>query len=438
MRRYISLLLLGVLLTAVASACSNEPKGKKNEPVTLKAAVASEGQFAKFKGYLEEKFPHVTFDVIGVLDRAQGEMIDLTLKQPEDWTKFQELNRSIIEDDQPDFYFGYIPAPYSDQAELVDLNPLLQFNQITLNPVQRSLFGLDQSFDKKLEVVSPTYIRDLLFINRKMFQSHHITEPSSHLSWDQFRQLAEPFASPPVKSGYMLPSVDLISNLYRISNVIGLSAVDENGQVMIHQEPWRELARQLVGDLKNGTAKLASAPTSERPWSRTAMYMGSTADLHKFALGNENPEDWTVMAFPYSPEAYDSELHMSEIFSIDSSSRYINEVWEMLEYLLGEEAAMDITSRNLSTYAVTYTEHILSSGLQLDVLNQIGDRPANAKPSSPSRLSRSGNTALFQALNRQLNLVVNEDIGLDEAWDQLEVIVNEMNANPANFENNSE
>ncbi|RJX41252.1 hypothetical protein D3P09_04510 [Paenibacillus pinisoli] len=66
-RLSITLTLL-VLIAALASGFTAGPKAKKREPVTLKAAISSEGHFAKYKGYLEEKFPHVTFELISVLD----------------------------------------------------------------------------------------------------------------------------------------------------------------------------------------------------------------------------------------------------------------------------------------------------------------------------------------------------------------------------------
>lgn len=439
MRKSVKLLLLLILCSVIATACSiGQREQKERSPVTLKVVTHSERAFSLYKSYLEEKFPHVTLEVIGILELAQAEQIDIVSDLPDHKEKLRELNRTIIEEENPDIYFGYAPELYSEQVELVDLNERIQFNQVELNPIQRSLHGLDQSPGKKLTYITPTYSRDLLYMNRNKFQSNNITEPITRLTWEQFRQLAESFAkSEPLSSvGYVLPSGNLTSNLLSLARMNGIDLQDETGRVIVHHAVWRQLAEQMTDDLNNGVATLKDTSTSAHQWSETAMYMGSPADIYHLVQGGEKPEDWFIMDMPYSLAAPGHSYSVSDIFSIDSKSRHIEEAWELLAYLLTEEAAIDIAGRNLSSGIVTYTEHIISGGLSLDVLNNIQEQSTAAPPSSVS-LSEIGYKALYEMLNKQLSSVMNDDTELSDAWDQLEEMITAMNAASENFRDTS-
>lgn len=417
----VPLLLLAAMLM---QGCSSIGFGSKDKSkVTLKVLTSS-NQFNAYVPLLQEKFPHLSFEVVDVNGKLREE------NTPAGEREARALE--IIEAEKPDLYYNFSPNYYTDESRLVDLSPMLVRDQVQLNDVQQHIVTATIDSEGVLNRLSPTVDRFVMFVNRKLLQENNVAEPVAPVSWESFRETALALKEKkPSLFGYEMS--DSWWSYYPIfvgETMMGLRWI-ENGQLTLDRPEWRALTEQLVEDYKVLVAKNEGHNPDFAERQHTGMFIGRASYVHTMLSSNATAEDWPMLEAPKGlgytgPTPYS----LTAALSLDKSSKHIDEAWELIVYLMSEEGASLISSNSLASGFVTYPQFVNIGDFPIDVIYQSEGRAA---PSSVETLKHASYLQFYSAMDEQLSGAANGLFPFDQAWSRFETIVRELNADPANF-----
>ncbi|MFD0588181.1 ABC transporter substrate-binding protein [Paenibacillus sp. GCM10027627] len=422
-----------MLLTAVVflSGCSIGGVNKKErDPITVKVMTYSDNDFSKFKNYIQNQFPHITIETVDLFSLLNKENIQLGTGN--------ERIREIILEQKADFYFRMTPEAYvgENDLEMLDLAPLLQRDNIELNDIQQQMVA-DATVNGKLPYLSPTFDREVLFINRKLFQESGTAEPTGPISWNEFRELAKSVADgSPDSSGYQLESFGWQLTYQTIANYNGLRLVDENNQLMPNREEWKQLAQQLVQDIQDGLlSTVETFQSSYQNDSKTGMFIGDVKALYRLQANNATADEWSMIGLPTPFNGdYDNprnQLMPSSMFQLDSKSPHTEALWEVVAHLMSKEAAAHIANDMMAPGLITYQEQLSFGSLKLDAFTgpvEIRDRAA------AGQLTNEAYAKLNEAFRSQFEAIEKTGLEFEQGWANIEKVVDEINGDLTNFE----
>ncbi|MFF2886893.1 ABC transporter substrate-binding protein [Paenibacillus sp. NPDC057967] len=417
----VPLLLLAALLM---QGCSSIGIGSKDKSkITLKV-LASSSQFNAYVPLLKEKFPHLSFEVVDVNGKLREENTPATERE--------SRAVQIIEEEQPDLYYSFSPDYYTEESRLVDLSPLLERDHVQLNEIQQQVVASTIDSERVLTRLSPSIDRYVLYINRKLFQQHHIAEPTAPVSWELFRETALALKEKNQSlSGYEMSGSWW--SYYPIlvgETMMGLRWI-ENSQLTLDRPEWRAITEQLIEDYSNQVSKNDGYNPDFKERSRTGMFVERASYVHNMLSSNATAEGWSMIELPKGlgytgPAPY----LLTAALSLDKSSKHIDEAWEVIVYLMSEEGASLISSNSLSSGFVTYPQFVNIGDFPTDVIYQSEGRAA---PKSVETLKHAAYLQFDSILQKQLGAAASGSITFDQAWAEVENIVSELNADPANF-----
>lgn len=419
--KFVPLLLLAALLL---QGCSGIGFGSKDKSkVTLKVLTSST-QFNAYVPLLQEKFPHLSFEVVDV----NGKLREENTPAGEREARAME----IIEAEEPDLYYNFSPNYYTGDSRLVDLSPLLERDHVQLNDTQQQIVTATIDSEGVLNQLSPSVDRYVLFVNRKLLKEYNIAEPAAPVSWDLFRETAAALRDKNQSlSGYEM-SVSWWSyyNIFVGETMMGLRRI-ENGQLTLDRPEWRALTEQLVNDYQAQIAKNDGYILDFKERLRTGMFIERASYIHNMLSSNATTEGWSMLEAPKGlGYAGPTPYLLSAALSLDKSSKHIDEAWEVIVYLMSEEGASLISSNSLASGFVTYPQFVNIGDFPTDAIYQSEGRGA---PKSVETLKYAASLQLDSAIQEQLSAAANGSVPFDQAWSEVENIVREMNADPANF-----
>jgi len=416
------LLAVILLLAILAQGCSAIGIGKEEKKEITMKVLASSSDFAKYIPLLNEKFPHITFEVIDVYRQMIREGIETA--------KWDERLVEIIKEQKADFHMDMSPEYYIENYPLLDMAPLLTRDRVELSDILEQLTEDQIRSAGTLEVVSPTFDRNVLFVNRKLYRELGVAEPVSPMNWDEFRQSALAIqAKDPSVSGYKLNQPWFYAYNWIGEDLLGLESI-ANNQLMLNSAEWRELFEQLFEDTFKDTIKLQQTNLDNPVLINTGMFIGRASYLKNIINKNETPDDWAMMELPRNPSVtWSSSVYLSTPLSIYKESPYSDEAWEIVKFLISEEAAERLTADNLANGFVTYPKHIGAGEFPLEPLLVKG----SSKPLSSVQLIQPSYQAVFDAYRTQFEAVASGILPFDQAWNVVDQKINEINANPDNF-----
>jgi len=416
-----ALLMLAILL----QGCSAIGIGKEEKKEITMKVLASSSDFANYIPLLYEKFPHITFEVIDVYRQMIREEIETE--------KWDERLVEIIKEEKPDFHMSMSPEYYIEDYPLLDMAPLLTRDRVELSEILKRFTESQISSAGTLKVISPTFDRDLLFVNRKLYREMGVAEPASPMTWDEFRQSALALkAKDSSVSGYKLNRPWFYAYNWIGENLLGLESI-ENNQLMLNSADWRELFEQLFEDSFKDTIKLQQTNLDNPVLTKTGMFIGRASYLKNIVKNNETPDDWAMINLPRNPSVtWSSSVYSSTPLSIYNESPYSEEAWEIVKFLTSKEAAERLAADDLADGFVTYPEHLDIGDFPLDPLLEEG----TPKPLSSAQLIQPAEQAVFDAFRNQFEAVSSGIIPFDQAWEVVDQKINEINDNPDNFVNN--
>ncbi|WP_182914145.1 ABC transporter substrate-binding protein [Paenibacillus sp. 1011MAR3C5] len=419
--KWVPLLLLAALLM---QGCSSLGIGSKDKSkVTLKVLTSST-QFNAYVPLLKEKFPHLSFEVVDVNGKLRQENTPATERE--------SRAVEIIEAEQPDLYYNFSPNYYTEESRLVDLAPLIERDHVQLNEVQQQVVASTVDSEGVLTSISPSIDRYVLFVNRKLLQEHSIAEPSSPMSWEVFRETALALKEKNQSlSGYeMSDSWWSYYSIFVGETMMGFRSI-ENGQLTLDRPEWRALTEQLVEDYQNQIAKNDGYNPDFSERQRTGMFVEKASYVHNMLSSNATTDSWSIMELPNGFGYTGSTSYLlPAAFSLDKSSKHIEEAWKLIIYLMSEEGASLISSNSLSSGFVTYPQYVNIGDFSTDVIYQSQGRAA---PISTESLKNAPYLQFNNVMQKQLSDAASGSITFEQAWTEVENIVRELNADPANF-----
>lgn len=135
----------------------------------------------------------------------------------------------------------------------------------------------------------------------------------------------------------------------------GLQIVSDSGQLMLDQPDWRDLTQQLLDDYKNKILRAEPLSPNKTEIKHIGMSIGNASELYSYLSVNATTDTLSILDLPTNPSnPIINPFIPTSPFSITQSSKYVDEIWEVLTYLMTKEAAVEITNKRLLAGFVAY------------------------------------------------------------------------------------
>lgn len=414
MNRSIVMMCCIAIIAGLLAGCSKD--SKPPEPIVMKIMVDNK-TFFSYENIIRSKFPHITLEVI---DAMPAQII-----QPEDENSFDGVNqrlRDLIQTEEPDMFFRFQPGSIAENIGLVDLDPLIKRDNYELNEIQQYLVESTRQLNDSIIGMSPTFERRVLFINRKLFQQLGISEPETELNWSEFRQLATRFSSLEANDkpvyGYYLGSNHWRMMLEIAGDIHSMQLFNGEGQLVLDQPAWRDLAEGLITDYKNGTLLRDEQVFEIDAMKQTAMFIGGSNELATLLLNNESADDWIITSVPVDPRnPQGSPIAPNGLFSINRSSGHVEEAWEVIKYLNSVEAAPHIAASLYYPHLMAHLSYTPSGTFNVEAFIANIGTPHNEYKAPPIGTAKQNQLAL--AIIEELNAAAENQKTFEEAWEDL-------------------
>ncbi|RJE90855.1 carbohydrate ABC transporter substrate-binding protein [Paenibacillus sp. 1011MAR3C5] len=427
-----------MLLAVFAQGCSEIGIGKKNPPnITVKVIAQPLERFTSFEPLLREQFPHITFEVRDPYDELRNSDVN---RSPEDHS---DAIAAIVEDTNADLFLNFSPDLYIKHYPLLDLAPLLQVYGIELNDYQKIMADQLTRADGSLTALSPTFNKNVLFVNAKLLREVNVDEPDSPMTWEAFRQTAAAVKeqSPEIKS-YMSLTPQLWNLEWYGRIIMGWNIIEDN-QLTLERPEWRQLYEQLFEDGLEEAIR-DSKTYNPRTFDNTGLYITGAHYIRSLIKGGFSSEDWSIVPLPRDPmNQHPVSISPTNSFAIHAESEYIDDLMEVVAYLMSKEAAARIDADVIGSTAgqeleamhnpfgfVTYPDEVSYHPFSTQAIFETGG--ANT-PLSTATLSNAAYGHLYLTFEEQFKAVAKGDLTFDQAWERVAKTVEEINNDPNNF-----
>ncbi|REK76148.1 extracellular solute-binding protein [Paenibacillus paeoniae] len=426
-----------LLLSFLAQGCTLPGIGKEKQPeITVKVIAEPVERFHLFEPLLREKFPHITFEVRDPLSEVWANKNIA----PED---YMEAILAIIEQADADLFLNFQADYYIENYPLLDLAPLLNMYGIQLNVHQQVLADQATRRDGTLTTLSPTFNKQVLFINNKLLSELNVAIPESPMSWETFRQTAVSIQeqSPNIQS-YTTNFSQFSALEWFGRTIMGWNLVEDN-QLTLDRQEWRELFEQIYGDgLKEKF--LNSKIYNPRTFDNTGLYITGGHYIRALMNAGQSPEDWSIVELPRDPmNNYRMPIYATNPFAIHAESEYIDELMGMIAYLMSEEGAERIEADVISVEAakrwediqspfgfVTYRDELTFNQFGAEAIFELdGVTPA----ASNVKLANEAYFQLIDVFDVQFKAVASGSLSFDQGWELVQQTVQKINSEPSNF-----
>lgn len=415
-----------LILIALMTGCAN--KDKPPEPVTIKIVVDNKLTFTNYETIIRSKFPHVTLEVVDGYQAytfQKDDDLSTSEKMQEASQRAEKRVHELIMKENPDMFYQIKPDALPPSFGALDLEPFITRDKYPLSKVQQNLVEQDRVRLGGIKGLSPTFDRDVLFINRKLFQALNIPEPDDNMNWEQFRHTAARFSNQQVNHetvfGYTLKTSAWDTLLSLSGNMNGMQFYDANGKLLLDQPAWIERSKELVEDYKDGIMMARGRDYKAfniEEMKKVAMFVGKYRDLAMLMGRNEGAEDWRVTAMPSDsrnplPTPYESK----GLYSINRASKHIEQAWEIVKYLNSTEAAPLIAPTLTSMQLMTHVESTPANGFNLDAFMDGAATPPTEQRKPIYSISSQIN--FMQVIDEEFNKVIQDDKTLEEAISEI-------------------
>ncbi|GAA3406258.1 ABC transporter substrate-binding protein [Paenibacillus hodogayensis] len=343
----VALALIGAVLV---SACSNQGSGtgtdgkagepaevKPKKPITL--TIFTNGVTAaefddRFRGMLQEKFPHVTIEYI---QAAKGStIVDLVA---------QNKIPDIIRTDIPTLYNGYLDYKIGyDLSELIKKNKydLNRFNKVFMDEIVTvgrtgAIYGLPV----------PPYFPQVLYYNKDLFDKFGVPYPKDGMTWDEVYELAKKLSRTEGSTVYRGFSANTTAMLR--DNPFSHPILDPNADQLSDMEKWKTLFtnfKRFYEIPNNAIEKTAAAENTAFSKGKVAMMVNQ----HSVYLTIPPEVNWDIVSYPLQTGAPKlMPQRGSAYWSITNTSQHKDEAFEIITAMLSDEMQMSDSRKGLPT-----------------------------------------------------------------------------------------
>ncbi|MDF2725269.1 MAG: extracellular solute-binding protein family 1 [Paenibacillus sp.] len=338
----------GILMAILSvTACSSKsdnpaPQGKTaaeapKEPFTMTiyaAGVKPEEFDTRFRGVLEQKFPHIKFEY-------------------KTNTAGQSIKELVATGAIPDLIRTDIPgllSSYLDYQIGVDLNPyvkknaydLKRFNQVFINEIidaaqTGALYGLPV----------PPFFPQVLYYNKGLFDKFGVPYPKDGMSWDEVYEVAKKMTR--VDGGQVYRGFSAGTGAMLRDNPLSMPILDPVKDGLADPEKWRLLFNNIARFYEIPNNKIESTAANESAAfgkGQSAMNAAS----HNIYLVIPPEVDWDIVSPPTlagGPKLMGQ--RGPAYWSITNTSKHKDEAFQVIMAMLADEVQMQDSKSGIPT-----------------------------------------------------------------------------------------
>lgn len=350
------------LLAGCSFGKSNE--SNNTQPTTLKVMYYDESSFFSEYGMLYSAVnPNVEIEVLNT-----SRLYQETTEEKD----YETLLNEFIETEKPDIVMldPTQLSKYGDEGKLYDIENFVneeKYNAAGLAPgVVDSMKSLGNG---KLYGLPTSFYSQVIYYNKDLFDKFNVPYPTDQMTWAQVIDLAKMFPTDgePMERVYGLKmgwSKDLSEMVNILSQGENLRMYDlDTMQMTIDTPAWNSLIETAQSVMSSNALYFESDmyeneafSSYEGDWyARDPFYSGRLAmrldgnylmsELDNLKNYAQNPDDliqnWDMVTAPVSSANPEESSYISyqNIFAINSNSTNIDQAWEFISYITGDEYA---------------------------------------------------------------------------------------------------
>lgn len=419
MRRTLLLMLCTMIVAALLSSCAKEespvePTPPTSEKSVVRLMVYNKAEFP-YEKIISSRFPNLSLEVIDAKDvffSSDGGEYKVDLK-------------TFLTQNQADLYYHIDIMQLLEHVALVDLEILAKRDQYDLAGIDSNMIdNVKAQGQGKLVGLSPTFNRDVLFVNKKLFASVGVPLPKVGMTWDEFRRTAKMFTGQEVDGEQVYGYLPAYSSWYSIvsdaGQMNGLRLYDERKKEMLTDLPtWRKLAKDLFDDSTNGTRNMNPGSFTQSNMDRTAMIFGNSRHVAMLMQNNESPQDWGIIPRPVDPNKPElgSAYEADGIFAINASSDRKEEAWEIIKFLHSKEG-MQQNADSMTQFKLLTRIEFTPAG-QFPIEAFMKQKVWEERFEKGSMRYEGGLLELSAMIDEELDAAIKEQKSFEEAWNRI-------------------
>ncbi|MFD0588180.1 ABC transporter substrate-binding protein [Paenibacillus sp. GCM10027627] len=423
-----------ILLAGLMAGCTDGLFKKENKTVTLKVFATTTQEFSKYKALIEEQFPDVTLEVFPYYSALQSASLQIDPYSTRETPDVRETISKLVEQENPDLYFNFDPTLYSEQFKLVNLAEPIRSNQLELNAIQSQMLNWEVDFDKEITQISPTFDKKVLYINKSIFDRLDVPVPTTPMTWEQFRQTAALIKEKDNKvTGYLFDEAVGLSQLVtEAARYNGLPLTDNEGKLAIDSPLWKEVASDVMEDLRSGVTSYADDRRFLVHWSTSAMFIADLTEAKDMVKKQVSTEFLQLADLPaQGDQPQPSPYRLTRPFSIDLDSKHIEQAWNIIQFLISEEGAKRMDEKSIKDDFVAYPQYAGLGDFPVDILSS---KPFSYLSSHPkTKMHKNSVYEASSLISKQLDAFYNGGQIYDHVWDNLMGQIQNFNSDSSKF-----
>lgn len=161
------------------------------------------------------------------------------------------------------------------------------------------------------------------------------------------------------------------------------------------------------------------------------MNPGYASDLYSYLSVKATADTLSIVDVPTDPSnPIANPFILTSPFSIVPSSNYIKEIWEVISYLMTEEAALEISNKRLMSGFVTYPGMAPIGDF---TIQSFAGKVSGNKINESFFLTQEAYKKMNNAMEEQFQAYIQETSDFDTIWAAIEKGVKEINLDSSNF-----
>lgn len=279
--------------------------------------------------YIQEIYPELSFQFFYI--NSHG--IDYT-EQVKQFIEAEGIDVVVIDNFM---YRKYI----EDGGILYELDHLIMEDEFRLQDYSANVLNFLRNVDGGVYGLTPRFLASAIYYNKSLFDHYGVEYPSEQMTWEDLFHLAERLAAEDGIYGF-----ERLGYLFGLVNELafinGLDVVDENLQVTLDSQEWRDIWSYVMGLYDNGVIYYDHEGMGNSMFlqGQAAMAVSSAPFLHTLDQHKLNFE-WDLALEPIHKDAPDESLTLTswEIYSIPMAATNIEGAWKVIQYVNSSEAA---------------------------------------------------------------------------------------------------
>lgn len=366
MKRWLKTSLAVCMTATLLAGCSfgKSSPGNNAQPTTLKVMYYDENSFYSEYGMLFSAVnPNVEIEVVNT---------NSLYEKVTEETDYETVFKQFLDEEKPDIVMVDATqlAALGDEGKLYDIENFVNEEKYNAAGLVTGLVDSMKALGNgKLYGMPTGMYSQVIYYNKDLFDEYGVPHPTDQMTWAQIIDLAKMFPTEgePMERIYGLKmgwNKDLSEMVNILSQGENLRMFDADAlQMTIDTPAWKSLVETAQSVLNSNSLFFESDMYENEDYmnysgdwySRDPFYGGRLAmrldgnylmsELDNLANYAQNPEDliqnWDIVTAPVSSSNPEESSYVSynNIFAINSASTNIDQAWEFIAYITGDEFA---------------------------------------------------------------------------------------------------